>query len=401
MKSEKTVPPSPFQLSLIISQVCSISMIINFLFLFKNKDCTASIDSEFHDRKSIIEEFHSSLKYGPVVIFIDGLCAIEPKNYLPIDIWLPQRLEKNCKFVFTLNSSSKLYDEFASTRKKQYVHQELITFKYEADYKQFFSKFLITDYEAKFDDSNSKLIVQKHDPHNSLFNKFLRTLPELKVARHFTSPLYCQIIAQEIFSFDKDLYDNHPFKYIDDNSRRDDDDYYSSSDDDAINTTYLESSSLNVKKQKVLNMFDIYIDDVYTLNELFQYFIKRQLFKYSWNFDASVPVSIGILNKFFLLLIAKSHGLNRCFTENPGWIGETLCLICLSANGISKHSLMNILFSSRGYINEYEVMEYDWQMFKMLFNCFICCGLDGLMCFSHDSFKDAVQSLLMGMLTIV
>ncbi len=181
-------------------------------------------------------------------------------------------------------------------RRKQHVHHELTTFTNEKDYKLFFSNFLIVDFETKLGDNNEKkqlqTMMQKHDAHNSLYNKFLRTLPELKIARHFNNPLYCQIIAQEIFSFDKELYDNHPFKYIDDNSISNTDGY-SSSDDDTVYTTYLESSSILSKKQKTLNMFDVYIDDVYTLNELLQYFIKRLILKYSWNSDASAVVSIG------------------------------------------------------------------------------------------------------------
>ncbi len=57
---------------------------------------------------------------------------------------------------------------------------------------------------------------------------------------------------------------------------------------------------------------------------------------------------------------------------------------------------MNILLA-KGYINDGKVMEHDWQIFKMLFDPFISCGLDGKLYFSHDLFKDAVQSILLGM----
>jgi hypothetical protein len=79
---------------------------------------------------------------------------------------------------------------------------------------------------------------------------------------------------------------------------------------------------------------------------------------------------------------------------NPGWIGDTLCLIALSTNGISKDAIFRIL-KVRGYHGDLKVDDFHWSIFRMKFGHFIQDGLGGLLTFTHDYFKEAVQSLLL------
>jgi hypothetical protein len=40
--------------------------------------------------------------------------------------------------------------------------------------------------------------------------------------------------------------------------------------------------------------------------------------------------------------------------ENCGWMGDILCLICVSVHGINKDSIMRIL-AQKGYVNDLKV----------------------------------------------
>ena len=83
------------------------------------------------------------------------------------------------------------------------------------------------------------------------------------------------------------------------------------------------------------------------------------------------------------------------FLDNPGWVGDVLCLLALSVHGINKEAVMRIL-ELRGYSGELEVTDYSWRIFRMQFGGFIIDGLNGRILFSHTYFKEAVQTLLLG-----
>jgi hypothetical protein len=57
---------------------------------------------------------------------------------------------------------------------------------------------------------------------------------------------------------------------------------------------------------------------------------------------------------------------------------------------------MNLL-RMRGYVNSFSFEDSDWYTFRMLFGSFIIESLNGMICFTHDYFKEAVQSLLLGL----
>ena len=54
------------------------------------------------------------------------------------------------------------------------------------------------------------------------------------------------------------------------------------------------------------------------------------------------------------IFLIKKFNFVYGIIENPGWIGETLCLIALSVHGLTKSSILNIL-RRRGYTNNFEV----------------------------------------------
>ena len=81
--------------------------------------------------------------------------------------------------------------------------------------------------------------------------------------------------------------------------------------------------------------------------------------------------------------------------ENPGWVGDILCLLALSIHGIKKDSILRIL-QLRGYTDNLEVTDFSWRIFRMQFGGFIVDGINGTIYFSHSYFKEAVQALLLG-----
>ena len=56
---------------------------------------------------------------------------------------------------------------------------------------------------------------------------------------------------------------------------------------------------------------------------------------------------------------------------------------------------MNLL-RLNGYVNDYKVSDSDWYTFRQLFGLFLFESLNGMILFTHDYFKEAVQGLLLG-----
>jgi hypothetical protein len=260
-----------------------------------------------HDKKAIIEQLHASLKLGPVTILIDGLSELETKNNLQLDIWLPIQLEPNCKFIFTLNSSSTIYDDMMRTRNNQTLKYDINTFETDDDYIMFFAKLLKLEASKLFSVTNKKvyqipiemLSFKDQNSQNNLYEKALKSLPDLKTARHFSNPLYCQLIAQELFSYDKDIFEMHPLGV----SQQANELRYSVSQDyeNGKITSHRGSikrrGSISVASAGSLSVFNSYIEEVCTIRELVQKIIKRYILKYSWTTNEATQVSVGMFTK--------------------------------------------------------------------------------------------------------
>ena len=323
---------------------------------YLKKDSLPTLDSELFDHKSIIEQFNAALLLGPAIIFIDGLSELNSKTSLPIDKWLPQKIdEPECKFVFTMRDSSEFLHEL--TKRTDCLVHNLILIDNQNDYDLFFKKCLGANDPG---DSNS----------NVLYKKYLSIFNELKSSEHFRNPLFLSLIAQEIFSFDKEIFKNHPVHMSRMNSVSG-----SSLDDNLVegHEIVTSRSSASSLLNNSVNIMNSYFEDVATIREIIQKILKRYLRKNNWCVEDNLPLSL----------------------ENPGWIGITLCLIALSVNGISKETILRLLYKL-GYVEHLAITEMHWCAFRMQFGSFLYEGLNGVIQFSHVYFKEAVQALLLG-----
>lgn len=353
---------------------------------YSQKDSTSSLNEELHDPKSIVEQFHASLNLGPIYIFIDGLN--ECLHTLKYSTWLPARIENpECKIVLTMSKSSDSFGELSS--RKTCVVREVNMLTKDSDYTSFFARLLCSSNPHKFGP-----IPNSNQSQNVLYAKFMSFFHELKTANHIKNPLYVRLIAQEIFSFDRDIYKTHPVhiemalnqaegkgaglpgttlisrelkeghaklhgpsKYKDHHRK--------------VSVVSAASSTDSTAKLSV-NIINSYIEEVTTLRELIQKIVKRYLKKNNWSTDYSLSLN----------------------PANPGWIGDTLCLIALSRHGITKEAIMRIL-KMRGYHGPLRVQDFHWSIFRMKFGNFIQDGIGGRITFAHDYFREAVQSLLL------
>jgi hypothetical protein len=257
---------------------------------YGHKDSTFGLNQELHDKRSIIDQFHASLCMGPVIIFIDGLTELNANHSIKLNTWLPNKLDNNCKFVFTVTKSSEYYSELNA--RKVSTSYELNLFSEENDYRLIFGKYLGLD-DEQMDNLNHNL------SNNVLFGKFLSYLHELKTADHINNPVYIQIIAQELFSFDKEIYKTHPV--------------YSNRKNSASNLAQLDSQHQNLLRSTFVtqsvsskqtnsssnlsaspvNIINSYIEEVSTIREIIQKIIKRNLKKNNWSVNSSTSVSVG------------------------------------------------------------------------------------------------------------
>jgi hypothetical protein len=219
---------------------------------------------------------------GPVIVFIDGVGEVESKNVVNLNVWLPMNLERNCKFIFTLNGTSSTYDFLIRTRKHQSIKLNMKTFQTDEDYIMFFARQFKIESSKLLNASNKKvyripsdlLSLENQNTNNKLYEKAIKSLPELKLARNSYNPFFCLIIAQELFTFDKEIFEIQ-FNNLEQRS--------SLIPDDDIKPN--SSSSVTV--------FNSYIEEVCTIRELVEKVIKRYILKYSWNANDNIQVSAG------------------------------------------------------------------------------------------------------------
>ena len=98
-----------------------------------------------------------------------------------------------------------------------------------------------------------------------------------------------------------------------------------------LDRTLTEGHDINKSGSLSANIMNSYIEEVSTVCETIQKIISRLIRKYNWSTNS-----------------------NSISVSNPGWVGDVLCLIALSPNGIKKTSIFNILHL-RGYTGTLEV----------------------------------------------
>ncbi|XP_067855436.1 putative tetratricopeptide repeat protein 41 [Heptranchias perlo] len=83
-----------------------------------------------------------------------------------------------------------------------------------------------------------------------------------------------------------------------------------------------------------------------------------------------------------------------------GWIVDTLCLISVSRYGLNEEDIHQLL-KYLGYKGTHEVSNFDWTLFRAACIEWVQERPDGLLNFTHQSIQDAVEYLLLGVITPV
>nr|XP_014348829.1 PREDICTED: putative tetratricopeptide repeat protein 41 [Latimeria chalumnae] len=83
-----------------------------------------------------------------------------------------------------------------------------------------------------------------------------------------------------------------------------------------------------------------------------------------------------------------------------GWVADALCLLSVSRCGLAEQDILSLL-KELGYRGVFEVSAFDWAVFCIATMKWIQERPDGLLYFTHQSLKDAVDHKLLGVLTSV
>jgi hypothetical protein len=162
-------------------------------------------------------------------------------------------------------------------------------FSNDFDYKVMFANILCIENKTQIIDDT------KLSSKNILYGKFLSVFNELKSSNHFSNPLFIQMIALEIFSFDKELfrknklYVNNIEMILTDMSQ-----YQMTSFDDDSNSLATNSTILSISG----NIINSYIEEVSTLRGIFEKIIKRYIKKNNWSLNNSISLSTGLFFVF-------------------------------------------------------------------------------------------------------
>jgi hypothetical protein len=265
---------------------------------YSNLDCSYSLNNELFDKKSIIEQLHASLCLGPVTIFLDGLSEMDTNHTVKICDWLPTKFD-SCKFVITLNRSSEHYADLVNT--KSCIIHELNVFSNETDYRLMVAKILSNKNINSNEIDTDKNLLAK----NVLYGKFISFLNELKLSNHYTNPLFIQMIAQEIFTFDKEIYKRNQvnMNIVSSNEhviRHDSTEHHSKITNELSGNPYDKQALVSVNESNStanhsVNIINSYIEEVSTLRGIMEKIIKRYINKKNnWSLDNTIPLSTGI-----------------------------------------------------------------------------------------------------------
>ena len=145
---------------------------------------------------------------------------------------------------------------------------------------------------------------------NVIYGKFLSFYNELKTSDHFSNPLFIQLIAQEIFTFDKEIFKTYPLNAALNRRSPGNLDRSLVEGHETSRELSNRSPSMSVKSglsnesTMSVNIINSYIEEVSTIREIIQKIIKRYIKKNNWSTDSSTPLSIK--GDFFLMKKHKS-----------------------------------------------------------------------------------------------
>ncbi|XP_052608973.1 tetratricopeptide repeat protein 41-like isoform X1 [Peromyscus californicus insignis] len=121
-----------------------------------------------------------------------------------------------------------------------------------------------------------------------------------------------------------------------------------------------------------------------SVQELWELILKRWVEDYGWNLKQKETNSDAV---------ASGKGLS-------GWVADALCLLCISHCGLAEDELLHLL-DMLGYRNNQKVTTVHWAAFRNATKHWIQEKPDGLLCFRHQSLRNAVEHKLLGVITPV
>ncbi|XP_037369646.1 putative tetratricopeptide repeat protein 41 isoform X2 [Talpa occidentalis] len=121
--------------------------------------------------------------------------------------------------------------------------------------------------------------------------------------------------------------------------------------------------------------------EVISLQELWELILKRWTEDYSWTFKQTRANSDTV---------ASGEGLN-------GWVADALCLLSISHGGLTDGELLQLL-AMLGYRNRHKVTMLHWAAFRNAARQWVQEKPNGLLYFRHQSLRNAVEHMLLGVI---
>lgn len=78
-----------------------------------------------------------------------------------------------------------------------------------------------------------------------------------------------------------------------------------------------------------------------------------------------------------------------------GWVVDVLCFLCISHCGLAEDELLQLL-DTMGYRDHHKVTAVHWAAFRQATKTWIRERPNGLLCFHHQSLRNAVEHKLLG-----
>ncbi|XP_038637119.1 tetratricopeptide repeat protein 41 isoform X2 [Scyliorhinus canicula] len=130
----------------------------------------------------------------------------------------------------------------------------------------------------------------------------------------------------------------------------------------------------------------------HSVQELWAAVFRRWIEDYSWVTEERT----GSREKY----IPHSSCPHSSISGMKGWIVDILCLLSISRCGLNEKDIHQLL-KYLGYEGTNEVSNFDWAVFRTASMEWIQERPDGLLNFTHQTIRDAVEFLLLGVITPV
>ncbi|GAB1295458.1 Tetratricopeptide repeat protein 41 [Apodemus speciosus] len=128
--------------------------------------------------------------------------------------------------------------------------------------------------------------------------------------------------------------------------------------------------------------------EVASVQELWELILKRWVEDYGWTLKNKEPT------------VDTVFSVPRWRTGLSGWVVDVLCLLCISHCGLAEDELLQLL-DMMGYRDHQKVTAVHWAAFRNATKTWIQEKPNGLLCFRHQSLRNAVEHKLLGVTTPV